>query len=180
MADLSGATCSQRKCWQMLDQDSKLVQPKEAELPILYLTGVDDQGRSRVSERRELVSGADPFEALRLAPEITTFPEGSPEVMLLESPTPPGGALYRIYTWSPGQRSPMHRTITTDFDVVLEGSLEMVLETETVTLNAGDCAVLPGIAHAWVSGADGAIVMYNLVAGNPSQADSERHRVPFG
>jgi quercetin dioxygenase-like cupin family protein len=154
--------------------------PKETGLPILYLTGVDDQGRSRVSERRELVAGADPFEALRLGPEVTTLAEGSPKVMLLESPTPPAGAIYRIYTWSPGQRSPMHRTTTTDFDVVLEGSLDMVLETETVTLHAGDCAVLPGTAHAWVSGADGAIIMYNLVAGNPSGADRDLGRVPFG
>jgi mannose-6-phosphate isomerase-like protein (cupin superfamily) len=149
-------------------------------VPYLYLTGLDERGRSHVAERRPLVPGAKPQEALRFDTPIPTVPEGPAETVLLESPTAPGGAMYNVYTWREGQRTRMHRTTTIDLDVVLQGSINMELETETVTLHAGDCVVLPGVAHAWISSAEGAVVLYGLHAGTPSGSDVERHREPFG
>jgi quercetin dioxygenase-like cupin family protein len=146
-------------------------------MPTLYITGLTEEGLSTVVERRELlVEGGGHVEALRLADTAARLPEGSSDVVLLESPTAPGGSLFNVFTWEPGQRTPMHRTITTDFDAVLHGSVDMALETETVTLEAGDCAVLPGIAHAWISGPQGAIVLYALLSGHASGADLDRPR----
>lgn len=147
-------------------------------MPTLFVTGLDDAGRSFVAERRELSNEEPYFEALRLAP-VMPIAASSPEVALLAAPTRPGGAVVNIFPWLPGQRTGMHRTVTTDIDVVLQGSVTMTLEAETVVLNAGDCAILSGVAHAWESGPEGAIVMYCLVAGEPTGADVGREAAPL-
>jgi hypothetical protein len=48
-----------------------------------------------------------------------------------------------------GRAGAMHRTPTTDFVLVLEGRVELVLDDETVELGAGDCVVQQGTNHAW-------------------------------
>jgi mannose-6-phosphate isomerase-like protein (cupin superfamily) len=149
-------------------------------VPVVYVTGLDAEGRSCVLDRREAAIGGETFMALRLQEPVFKMPEGRGDAALLDSATPPGGAVYNIYVWRPDERTPMHRTITTDFDVVLQGTIDMVLDTETVRLGTGDCAVLPGVAHAWSAGPEGAIVMFNLVAGEASGSDVDRPRGDLG
>jgi mannose-6-phosphate isomerase-like protein (cupin superfamily) len=43
----------------------------------------------------------------------------------------------------------MHRTPTVDLLVVVSGSLELILETGSVSLGSGDCLVQRGTQHAW-------------------------------
>ena len=43
----------------------------------------------------------------------------------------------------------VHATDTLDFVVVLRGRIELILETGSVELEAGDCVVDRGVAHAW-------------------------------
>jgi mannose-6-phosphate isomerase-like protein (cupin superfamily) len=149
-------------------------------VPVVYVTGLDAEGRSCVLDRQAAAIGGETFMALRLQEPVLRMPEGRGDAALLDSATPPGGAVYNIYVWRPGERTPMHRTITTDFDVVLQGTIDMVLDTETVRLGTGDCAVLPGVAHAWSAGPEGAIVMFNLVAGEASGSDVDRPRGTLG
>lgn len=149
-------------------------------MPYLVVTGLDARGRSRVAEKRPIAPGDSPTEALRIDDCAGIIAEGASDVMLLESPTPAGGALFRLYTWTHGQRTPMHRTTTTDVDVVLQGSVDLELEMETVTLHAGDCAIVPGVSHAWNSSAEGAVVLYGLLTGTPSGNDASRTRARFG
>lgn len=148
-------------------------------MPTLFVTGLNSAGRSHVLERRVIDPRGGWFEALRLADPITAVPASSPEVVLLAAPTVPGGLIVNIYPWLAGQRTEMHRTITTDIDVVLQGSLTMHLEEESVELTAGDCVILPGVSHAWESGPDGAIAMYCLVAGEATGADIGRDMPPL-
>lgn len=148
-------------------------------MPTLYITGLGPAGKSCVLKQQELSPEGDVFEALRFGAAATQLPEGGESAMLLESPTSPGGSVYNIYPWRPGQRTPMHRTITIDVDVVLQGSLLMELESEEVELRVGDCVIIPGIPHAWVSGPDGAVVLYNLVAASPTGADIGRRTRPL-
>jgi quercetin dioxygenase-like cupin family protein len=50
----------------------------------------------------------------------------------------------------PGAVSPMHRTVSLDYGVVLEGEMELVLDSgETRLLKRGDLAVQRGTLHAW-------------------------------
>lgn len=46
-------------------------------------------------------------------------------------------------------RPGMHRTASVDVIIVMEGSCELELDTESVTLNAGDTLVQSGTIHAW-------------------------------
>ena len=71
----------------------------------------------------------------------------------LETPpgiTIPSGSVCRICNFAPGYLTPMHRTASMDFGVVLEGEIELVLDSgETRRLKRGDVAVQRGTNHAW-------------------------------
>ena len=69
--------------------------------------------------------------------------------------TSPGGSVFRIVDMAPGCRSPMHRTNSLDYGIVLTG--EIVLELDdgaAATLVAGDVVVQRGTIHAWVNRTD--------------------------
>ncbi len=53
-------------------------------------------------------------------------------------------------TFKAGGRHPMmHRTETTDYAIVLEGELTLVLDDTDVVLRAGDVVIQCGTNHAW-------------------------------
>ncbi|KAJ6029974.1 hypothetical protein N7499_012390 [Penicillium canescens] len=61
-----------------------------------------------------------------------------------------GGTVCRIVDMLPGALSPMHRTVSLDYGVVLEGEVELVLDSgEVRLLKRGDVAVQRGTNHAW-------------------------------
>jgi mannose-6-phosphate isomerase-like protein (cupin superfamily) len=71
---------------------------------------------------------------------------------------PPTGHLLRILDVYPlkdgGRRTPMHRTRTLDYVVVIEGELVLILDDREVTLKAGDVVVQRGTDHAWENRSD--------------------------
>lgn len=61
-----------------------------------------------------------------------------------------GGSVFRVTELGPGFQTPMHRTLSLDYVLVLEGSLEIILDSgATVLMTAGDALVQRGTAHAW-------------------------------
>jgi quercetin dioxygenase-like cupin family protein len=66
---------------------------------------------------------------------------------------PVSGHLLRILEVYPlgagGKRTPMHRTQTLDYVVVIEGELVLLLDDSEVTLKQGDVVVQRGTDHAW-------------------------------
>jgi quercetin dioxygenase-like cupin family protein len=81
--------------------------------------------------------------------------------------TIPGGTVLRIVDFSPGYTSPLHRTVSCDFGVVLEGQVELILDSEeTQLLNRGDVVVQRGTNHAWrnMSDTEWVRMMYVLQA----------------
>lgn len=68
---------------------------------------------------------------------------------------PPGltianGTVCRYCDFAPNHLTPMHRTRSLDFGVVLEGEMELVLDSgEKRHLRCGDVAVQRGTNHAW-------------------------------
>jgi quercetin dioxygenase-like cupin family protein len=82
------------------------------------------------------------------------------------------GTVVRAMTIQPGHRSPMHRTQTLDFGVVLEGSIQLELDDGAITsVNAGDVVVQRGTIHAWENVTDRPCrVLFVLVAAEPLTA----------
>ncbi|HEU0073763.1 MAG TPA: cupin domain-containing protein [Dehalococcoidia bacterium] len=60
--------------------------------------------------------------------------------------------MFRVGEIGPGARSPMHRTNSVDYGIVLEGELDMELDGgDRVHLKAGDVVVQRGTNHAWIN-----------------------------
>jgi quercetin dioxygenase-like cupin family protein len=61
-----------------------------------------------------------------------------------------GGSVLRVTAMGPGFISPMHRTHSIDYAVVLSGEVELELDNgEVVRLQAGDVVVQRGTNHLW-------------------------------
>lgn len=62
----------------------------------------------------------------------------------------PGGTVLRVVDVRPGGESPMHRTASLDYGVVLEGEVELALDSgESRVLRRGDVSVQRGTNHVW-------------------------------
>lgn len=60
------------------------------------------------------------------------------------------GTVARIVDFAPGTQPLIHRTQSLDYGIVIEGTLEMVLDSgETKTLHRGDVAVQRATMHGW-------------------------------
>ena len=71
-----------------------------------------------------------------------------------EGPQPsitiPGGTVLRVCNFAPGSTTAMHRTTSLDYGIVVEGEVELVLDSgEVRLLKVGDIAVQRGTMHAW-------------------------------
>ncbi|PQE15118.1 Cupin domain protein [Rutstroemia sp. NJR-2017a BVV2] len=86
----------------------------------------------------------------------------------------PGGTVLRIVDVEPGHTSPMHRTTSLDYGVVLEGEVELILDSgETKVLKRGDTCVQRGTNHAWRNTSDSswARMLYVLVEAQPIELE---------
>jgi hypothetical protein len=82
---------------------------------------------------------------------------------------PPGASRWEIVEWEPSVAVPMHTTPTVDYDFVVSGELTLILEDGEITLRPGDAVVVPGIPHAWRSGADGCVFLVTLIGAAASE-----------
>lgn len=80
------------------------------------------------------------------------------------------GTVVRIVDVKPGHLSPMHRTVSLDLGIVLEGDIELVLDSgETRRMGPGDQCIQRGTMHAWrnVSDTKWARMLYVLQPSQP-------------
>ena len=76
---------------------------------------------------------------------------------------PVNGSVFRLVAFKPGENVPepigtgpgrhpfMHRTDTIDYQIVLSGEMDMLLDDSEVHLKVGDVVVQRGTNHAWVN-----------------------------
>ncbi|MEN9748470.1 MAG: hypothetical protein RLZZ603_1162 [Actinomycetota bacterium] len=89
------------------------------------------------------------------APVAATEPE--PTQRDLTVPPSSNGTKIRINEFFPGHldsrnlQSPIHRTESIDYGIVLQGEVVLVLDDSEVTLQAGDVVVQRGTSHAWAN-----------------------------
>ncbi|KAJ6111508.1 Cupin 2 conserved barrel [Penicillium sp. IBT 18751x] len=68
---------------------------------------------------------------------------------------PPGlttenGATFRMVDLRPGKVTPMHRTVSVDYGIVLDGEVDLILDSgESRVLYRGDVCVQRGTAHSF-------------------------------
>jgi quercetin dioxygenase-like cupin family protein len=61
----------------------------------------------------------------------------------------PNGTKLRVNELPPGAGSPMHRTQSVDYGIVLDGEVVLVLDDSETVLRAGDVVVQRGTSHRW-------------------------------
>src|SRR5262249_49148766 len=85
-----------------------------------------------------------------------------------------GGSVVRITELKPGFASPMHRTASIDYGIVLSGSLELVLDGgASVRLGPGDIVVQRGTKHLWrnPSATDECRIVFVMIEAGPVAVD---------
>ncbi|MFF5148076.1 cupin domain-containing protein [Streptomyces sp. NPDC013157] len=103
---------------------------------------------------------------------ITGVEPDEPTERPLAVPPPRHGTKIRVNEFAPGfldeagLQSPVHRTASIDYGIVLDGEITLILEDSEVTLRAGDIVVQRGTDHAWANrGTVTARVVFVLVDG---------------
>jgi quercetin dioxygenase-like cupin family protein len=86
------------------------------------------------------------------APVSPTEPE--PTHRPLVTPPDANGTIIRITEIKAGAKSPMHRTESIDYGIVLEGEIWLVLDDSETRLGPGDVVVQRGTDHAWENRSD--------------------------
>lgn len=154
--------------------------------PRRVVTGTDANGRSLVVEDGPVpnVFTIDVMPGLEFARVWSTDSAGVPTPSGADTegdlyPPPAGARVHRMVIPSgfgaadadapdPVARIAMHRTDSTDFGVVLEGELTLVLEDDSETLlRVGDLIVQTGTVHGWRNlGPDPVVVLW-VMLGTP-------------
>jgi quercetin dioxygenase-like cupin family protein len=133
------------------------------------VTGVDGSGRSCVVE--EFTNGPTGA-AVNARTIFRTASSPAPTRPLghgrdIDLKVPVGIARWSMVQWPPGSTSAMHHTDTVDFDAVLEGRIDLILDDGAHRLELGDCAVVTGVDHGWEAGPSGCTLAVLLV-GTPA------------
>lgn len=134
------------------------------------VTGVDRDGRSCLVDEGEVAfAEALPGLAINLVhatEESPPPPRPAGRGDFLDMGTAPGFTRWVLMRWEPGTEYPMHHTDSVDFDLVLEGSIDLILDDGAHRLGPGDCVVMTGVDHGWRAGPDGCTVSV-LTLGTP-------------
>jgi quercetin dioxygenase-like cupin family protein len=142
--------------------------------PRRVVTGHDEQGTSvflsdgRPPVIRTAAEGAVFVEmwSTDAAPAPVAATEPEPTKRDLTVPPGPNGTKIRVNEIPPGAASPMHRTETIDYGIVISGEIVLVLDDAETTLRAGDVVIQRGTDHRWENrGAEPARVAFVLVDG---------------
>ena len=142
--------------------------------PRRIVTGHDSSSRSVVVSdgpppaSRTIVDGATFHDMWISAAWPPALAPTEPEPVGAGEPLgpPPDGSNVRIVHMPPGTRSPMHRTESLDYGVVLEGEVTLVLDGGSDTkVGPGELVVQRGTNHAWENRTDGATRVLFVMVG---------------
>jgi len=88
------------------------------------------------------------------APAPIAATEAEPTERPVRVPPEPSGTIIRVVELKPHGKSPMHRTQTVDYGIVLEGECYLVLTDSETRIGPGDVVVQRGTDHAWENRSD--------------------------
>jgi hypothetical protein len=130
------------------------------------ITGSDEHGRGcvvdvvHIKPSGEATAGSMLFQGA--SPPRVPAPN-SVEFVPAESwgpgmPPRPGLTNWMVVQYQAGVSYPRHQTPTVDFDTVLAGSIELLLDDGAHLLEAGDSVLVSGVDHGWRAGDQGAAI----------------------
>jgi quercetin dioxygenase-like cupin family protein len=127
--------------------------------PRLVVTSHDDKGNSIFASDSQVpaffpfgphASSFSVFHKSETVPTSNTAELSSLEKTLPRCP--PNGVIFCTSDIQPGGKSPMHRTTSTDYAVILSGEIVVRLDTgEEKTIKTGECIVQRGANHEWIN-----------------------------
>lgn len=131
--------------------------------------GIGADGRSTVVETQDvaeaLIAGPDAGSAVvrlwmtQTQPPQVSVPRRRPDDHWFDTGLAPGAAQWAIFSLDPeSYNGQLHHTASIDFIIVLSGKVTLALENGDVMLEAGDSALIPGVSHKWVAGAEGCVI----------------------
>jgi quercetin dioxygenase-like cupin family protein len=94
----------------------------------------------------------------------------------------PNGTVLRMVDRSPGSSSAMHRTQSLDYGVVIEGEMELIMDSrQVVTLKRGDVCIQRGTLHQWRNpGSTWNRMLFVLIDALPLEVGGVVHRGETG
>ena len=126
----------------------------------LLITGVDGAGKSCATQDGAVTLNGFPgfegilYSVLYEAPS-PVISDGGRAAGTLDLGVPPGALNWKIIDYGPGVEFAMHHTDTVDLDLILAGSVELILDDGAHSMEVGDTAVVTGVDHAWRTGPEG-------------------------
>jgi hypothetical protein len=141
----------------------------------LVIVELDAEGRSSASASRIVGTAGDvPVVGGFAVEELWSTPSHPPALVEPRSAlgefdvgAVPGGTRWLRVSCEPGATFEMHRSATVDYDVVLSGRLDLLLEDGVIALDPGDAVLLRGHVHGWRGGPDGATYAVVLLSAAP-------------
>jgi quercetin dioxygenase-like cupin family protein len=134
-----------------------------SEVPRRVVTGHDAEGRSVILSDgpapKSLTIPSAVFHEIWSTTEapapLRPAEPADPTTRPLRTPPDPNGSVIRIVDLQPHAASPMHRTESVDYGIVLQGEVHLVLDDGSETrLAPGDVVVQRGTDHAWENRTD--------------------------
>lgn len=142
------------------------------------VTGHDERGRAIVTldtvdeliPRREGVASRVLWTTASVPADNSGDEDASTQEIGL---TVPGGTVFRIVEFGPGNPDFVHRTESVDYAVVMDGEIDMELDDGTaVHLWAGDVLVQRGTVHGWRNrGGEPCRIAFVLISANPVERE---------
>ena len=131
------------------------------------ITGHDEHGRGcvvdvvHIESSEEQTAGSMIFQGAASPPRVPA--PNAAEFVPVDAwgpgvPPRPGLTNWMVVQYQPGVSYERHQTPTVDFDTVLTGSIELLLDDGVHPLEAGDCVVVNGVDHGWRAGDQGAAI----------------------
>ncbi len=154
--------------------------------PRRIVTGHDAEGRSIIStdgipgHRRSLRPGHESWvvwSTESVPADLLGVSDGADHVI---GRSLPEGTVFRVTTYEPGVQSAPHQTDSVDYAIVIAGEIDLVLDTQTVHLQAGDVVVQRGTRHDWRNhGTEPCVIAFCLVGAKPVQASAVQTSRPL-
>jgi quercetin dioxygenase-like cupin family protein len=135
------------------------------------IAGSDADGHSCVVQQAQF---ADPRDAPTLQTIFKTAlpPPGRPPATgsYLDLRIPPGRLAWARVELKPGHETDRHHTDSVDLDIIVAGSVELLLDDGAHVLEPGDCVVVGGVDHGWRAGPDGCTSSVIAIGTPPPEA----------